>query len=259
MQGTSQSTWQVDQAEVQRLVDALRNYVKKPETKQIYVSRRHRWVIIATSIMVALLGGLATYVYMLHLSSLYTLIMAACCALLIFDIVYAIRYISIYGVGLSVICFYIDPRGAPSAWELLSPLYAVMTLYGQDPEKIKIEEFEPGPYCGKFLDSCITLFLDGSTVKIWRGHIEHDYFIIIEGPRRVRNDILRAIKYYLYDKYNYAEGYNYFVEGFVRSFCIASADIGLEMWLCENRDKIPQWIAQGKKIKPPKYHSYYGY
>ena len=243
-------TWQVDTAEVQRLADALRGYIKKPETKQIQAAQRYRWIIIATSIMVALLGGLATYVYMLHLSSLFALMMVVCCALLIFDIVYAIRYISIYGVGRSVICFSIYPYGVPSAWELLPPLYAVMTLYGQDPEKIKIEGFEPGPYCGRFLNSRITLPLDGSAVKIWRGHIEYDYFIIIEGPRHVRNDILRAIKYYLYDKYNYAEGNNYLVE----VDCIYWADIRLEMWLCENRDKIPQWIAQGKKITPPMYH-----
>jgi uncharacterized membrane protein len=255
MQGASQLTWQVDMAEVQRLVDALRNYIKKPETKQIQAARRHIWVTIATTIMVALLGGLATYVYMLHLSSLFALMMAVCCALLIFDIVYAVRHLSFNIEGWSVICFYIYPQGTPSTWDLLAPLYAVMTLYGQDPEKIKIEEFEPGPYCGKFLDSCITLPLDGSAVKIWRGHIEYDYFIIIEGPRHVRNDILRAIKYYLYDKYNYAEEYNYYVNG----YCTESADIGLEMRLCENRDKIPQWIAQGKKINPPKYHAYYSY
>jgi hypothetical protein len=255
MQGTSQSTWQVDQAEVQKLVDALRSYVKKPEPKQIQAAHRRTWIVIA--IIAGLLGGIATYEYLFYLtsSSLFAIIMAVCCALLIFAIVYgvyAVKYSRDIGKGWSVICFSIFPYGAPSAWELLPPLYAVMTLYGQDPEKIKIEEFEPGPYCGKFLNSCITLPLDGSTVKIWRGYIsyEHSSFIIIEGPKRVCNDILRAIKYYLYDKYNYAEGNNYLVE----EDCIYWADIRLEMWLCENRDKIPQWIAQGKKITPPMYH-----
>jgi hypothetical protein len=255
MQGASQLDWQVDMAEVQRLVDALRNYVKKPETKQMHAVHRRTWIVIA--IMAGLLGGIATYEYLFYLtsSSLFALIMAVCCALLIFAIVYGVyvaRHPSFNDKGWSVICFSIYPYGAPSAWELLPPLYAVMTLYGQDPEKIKIEEFEPDPYCGKFLNSCITLPLDGSTVKIWRGYIsyEHSSFIIIEGPEHVRNDILRAINYYLYVKYNYAEGNNYLVE----ENCIRWADIDLEMWLCENRDKIPQWIAQGKKITPPMYH-----
>jgi hypothetical protein len=252
----------VDQAEVQRLVDALRNYVKKPEPKQMRAAQRYRWIIIATAIMAGLLGGIITYEYLFYLtsSSLFALIMAVCCALLIFAIVYGVyvaRHPSFNDKGWSVICFSIYPYGAPSAWELLPPLYAVMTLYGQDPEKIKIEGFEPDPYCGKFLNSCITLPLDGSTVKIWRGRIDYDYFIIIEGPEHVRNDILRAINYYLYDKYKYAEGYNYSLG----TSCLFGAEraIDLEMWLCENRDKIPQWIAQGKKIKVPEVDVYYGY
>jgi hypothetical protein len=211
------------------------------------------------AIIAGLLGGIATYEYVFYLTSLSlsALIMAVCCALLIFAIVYgvyAVKYLPDTGKGSSIICFYIYQE-APSAWNLLAPLYAVMILYGQEPEKIKIEEFEPSPYCGKFLNSRIILPLDGSTVEIWIGRVDYSGFIIIEGPKHDRINILRAIKYYLYDKYKYAEKYNYDLEG----YCTDAADIGLEMWLCENRDKIPQWIAQGKRIRPPMYHSYYGY
>jgi hypothetical protein len=249
----------VDQAEVQRLVDALRNYIKKPEPKRMRAAHRRTWIVIA--IIAGLLGGIATYEYLFYLtsSSLFALIMAVCCALLIFAIVYGVytvEYLPYIGKGRSVIClsFY---REVPSVRDLLIPLYAVMILYGQDPAKIKIEGCEPSPYYGRFLNLHIVLPLDGSTAEVWKGRIDFDVLIIIEGSEYIRNDILRAIKYYLYDKYMYAEGYNYSLG----TSCLFGAEgaINLEMWLCKNRDKIPQWIAQGKKIKVPEVDVYYGY
>jgi len=262
MQGTSQSARLVDQAEVQRLVDALRNYIKKLETRQIRVAHRDTWIVIATAIIAGLLGGIVTYEYLFYLtsSSLFALMMAACCALLIFAIaygVYTVKHLPYISKGRSVIClaFYQEPL---TVWNLLVPLYAVMILYGQDPAKIKIEGFEPSPYCGRFLNSRIILPLDDLTAEVWKGHIDYDELIIIEGPEHVRNDILRAVKYYFYDKYKYAEGYDYLLGASVCLFGAGRA-IDLEMQLCKNRDKIPIWIAQGKKIKVPQPDVYYGY
>lgn len=261
MQGASQSTWQVDQAEVQRLVDALRNYVKKPETKQMQAAHRYTWIVIATAIIAGLLGGLTTYIYMLHLSSLFALIMAVCCALLIFDIVYGayvVKYLPDNSEGMSILCVY---HRVVSLLDLLTPLYAVMTLYGQDPEKIKIEDFEHGQYygkgryCNKYLRYYVSLPLGHSTVEVWLGHIYHD-LIIIKGLGHDRKNIINTIRYYFLIKYND-------VDAEESDGCWIWPDekkaINLEMWLCKNKDKIPQWIAQGKRIKEPQLDVYYGY
>jgi hypothetical protein len=256
MQGTSQLGWQVDTAEVQRLVDALRNYVKKPETKQMRAAHQRIWIVI--TIIAGLLGGKATYEYVFYLtsSSLIALIMAViiavCCALLIF-VVYAAKLlpdIGEGGEGMSVISLGHMTLKMP---DLLIPLYAIMVLYGQEPEKIKIEEFGSGPYCGKFLRRRMVLPLGSSTLEVWIGHIYND-LIIIKGLRTDRTNVINAIRYYFYTKYNYD------IINDDSCACLWPDEkkaINLEMWLCKNRDKIPEWIAQGKRIEKPQLESYY--
>jgi hypothetical protein len=254
MQTTSQLTWQVDQAEVQRLVDALRNYIKKPKSRS-YTTWLHVAHYLARVAMVAIVGliALASYELAFKISSSFLFAVGAS----IGSVILAVGFMFLAGLppdigeGMSVISLRYTTLKLP---DLLAPLYAVMTLYGQDPEKIKIEEFERGAYCGKFFRCRTVLPLGNSTLEVWIGHIYND-LIIIRGLRPDRTNVINAIRYYFYTKYNYVitnDSCAYLWPDEKRA-------INLEMWLCKNRDKISEWIAQGKKIEEPQLESYYDF
>jgi hypothetical protein len=258
----SQSDWQVDSSEVQGLVNALKNHIRKPN---LDYHRRRSTYLLVTAIAIAVLTAVLGTMF----SMLRTLILVGGASLTITFLVWSyservrdgvtlltIDWITVLDHGKIIKSRLIQPSN------MLVPLYAVKLLYGEDPskEKPKVEEFEPGPYCGKFLQWHITLPLNSSTVEIWKGfaydsRFPDQYFVII-GNQYDRKNILRAIKYYLYVKYKYIEGQDYYTElwrGFGAEFMGAAK---VEIKLCQERDKIPEKIARGEKIPIPPGPSY---
>ena len=256
----SQSDWQVDSTEVQSLVNALKNYIRKPNLD--YHRRRSTFLLVTAIAIAVVTAVLETMFSMLSLPFLLILVGGA--SLTITFLVWS--YSERVRVGVSVLSIdwpaIVDDHRRIIESRLIKPsnmlvvLYAVKLLYGEDPnkEKPKVEEFEPGPYCGRYLRWHITLPLNSSTVEVWKGFkyvgTPDQYFVII-GNQYDRINILRAFKYYLYTEYNYIEGQDYYtsIDHGYNDYFLGAAKV--EMKLCQERDKIPEKIARGEKIPIP--------
>jgi len=144
---------------------------------------------------------------------------------------------------------------------LLTPLYAVVLLYGQDPSKIQFEKFNIKPYCGCHFCCRIILPLGHSVAEVWLGRVYPEdpvyNVVIIKGKSYERYNILRAVKYYFFTRYNYREYEHYEVnlDGWMRIYDTERRILMEEMRLCEkigqDKNKILRWILRGKSIPIP--------
>ena len=252
----SQSNWQVNSSEVQSLVNGLKNHIRRPNLDS---HRRRSTYLLVTAIAIAVVTAVLGTMF----SMLRTLILVGGALLTIAFLVWS--YFERVRVGISLLTidwFTVVKRGGISSTDMLVPLYVVKLLYGEDPnkEKPKVERLAPGPYCGRYLRWHITLPLNSSVIEIWEGsnfrpRFPYQFFIII-GNQYDRKNILRAIKYYLYVRYNYIENEDYYTawdRGDSPEF-LGTAKV--EIKLCQEREQLPEKIAKGEKIPIPPGPSY---
>jgi hypothetical protein len=240
-------------------VNALKNYIRKPNLE--YHRRKSTYLLVAAIAIAVVTAVLET---MLSMPSLpFLLILVGGASLTVAFLVWS--YFESVRVGISLLTIdwvTVFDHGEISSTDMLVPLYAVKLLYGEDPnkEKPKVENLAPGPYCGRYLRWHITLPLNSSVINIWEGskfrpRFPYQFFIII-GNQYDRKNILRAIKYYLYVKYNYIEDQDYYTvwyRGDTPEFLGAAK---VEIKLCQEREKIPEKVARGEKIPIPPGPSY---
>jgi len=142
---------------------------------------------------------------------------------------------------------------------LLTPLYAVMLLYGQSPSKMRIENFNFRPYCGCRFCCRFILPLGSSVAEVWLGRLNSDdldyRLIFIEGKGYERYNIVRAIKYYFFTRYGYREEEHYSTD-WNRIYDSNKMILEEEMKLCkkigQDKDKVLEWIIKGKKVPIPR-------
>jgi hypothetical protein len=141
---------------------------------------------------------------------------------------------------------------------LLTPLYAVMLLYGQSPSKMQIEKFNFRPYCGCHLCCRLILPLGSSVAKVWLGRMNSDdleyRLIFIEGKGYERYNIVRAIKYYFFTKYGYREEEHYSTDWnliYYSNKMILKEEMKSCKKIGQDNDKVLEWIIKGKKAPIP--------
>lgn len=141
---------------------------------------------------------------------------------------------------------------------LLTPLYAVMLLYGQSPSKMQIEKFNFRPYCGCHLCCRLILPLGSSVAKVWLGRMNSDdleyRLIFIEGKGYERYNIVRAIKYYFFTKYGYREEEHYSTDWnliYYSNKMILKEEMKSCKKIGQDKDKVLEWIIKGKKAPIP--------
>jgi hypothetical protein len=141
---------------------------------------------------------------------------------------------------------------------LLTPLYAVMLLYGQSPSKMQIENFNFRPYCGCRLCCRLILPLGSSVAEVWLGRLNSDdleyRLIFIEGKGYERYNIVRAIKYYFFTRYGYREEEHYSTDWnliYDSNKMVLEEEMKLCKKISQDKDKVLEWIIQGKKVPIP--------
>jgi len=141
---------------------------------------------------------------------------------------------------------------------LLTPLYAVMLLYGQSPSKMQIEKFNFRPYCGCRLCCRLILPLGSSGAEVWLGRMNRDdldyRLIFIEGEGYERYNIVRAIKYYFFTRYGYREEEHYSTDWnliYDSNKMVLEEEMKLCKKISQDKDKVLEWIIKGKKVPIP--------
>jgi hypothetical protein len=130
---------------------------------------------------------------------------------------------------------------------VLSSLFALMYIYGQDPNNnnVKIEQFEESPYCGSHYRCRIITSLGNRPFEVWIGR-DIDWFLTVKGHEYDFLAFAQVLSYYFYRKHKYVRGKDIYISG-------RTIDpLQWEMWLCTHQDIVEEKIAKGEYVPIPR-------